>query len=125
MKDFILFRRMISTIIIQIIFWLMVIGCIVACFILLSKKEENFNYIGILILFLGPILSRIICEFLIIPFRYNETLTDIKNISLKVISLIEKENNILNNKKQPDEQNITLKDENNIISNESVDNSIT
>ncbi len=76
MKDFLCFRRMLLPVLIQIIFWLAVIGCVGTGIFDMFKGAVFF---GLQILILGPILARIICETVILFFRINETLTDIKN----------------------------------------------
>jgi hypothetical protein len=76
MRDFIFFRRMIMPILLQILFWISVLLCII------TGIADFFNHkilVGLQIIILGPILARISCEFLILFFRMNETLTDIKN----------------------------------------------
>ncbi|MBN1550688.1 DUF4282 domain-containing protein [bacterium] len=82
MGDFLTFRRMITPIIIQIIFWLGILGCLIGFLMSLTQGFEGF-LAGLLILILGPILIRIYCEVLIVIFRVNETLTDIKNLLQK------------------------------------------
>lgn len=76
MRDFLLFRRMLTPILLQIIFWLGVIACIVSGIAGLFRREW-IN--GLEIILLGPIMVRIFCELLILFFRMNETLTEIKN----------------------------------------------
>lgn len=76
MKDFIFFRRMIMPILLQILFWLSLLLCII------TGIADFFNHkilMGLQIIIFGPILARIVCEFMILFFRINETLTDIKN----------------------------------------------
>ncbi len=77
MFDFIFFRRMLTPILIQIIFWAALLFCIVAGFVDIFGENSVWN--GIKILILGPIVVRMACEILILFFRINETLTDIKN----------------------------------------------
>ncbi len=83
MKDFLAFRTMLTPILIQVIFWIGVIICIVVGLVYLGWgiKHETVAgiYKGVLILILGPIGVRIYCEILIIFFRINETLTEIKH----------------------------------------------
>lgn len=75
LNDFLCFRRMITPWLIVGIFWLSVL-------VFASGGVYNlFNGVigkGIAVLLLGPIASRIVCESLIVFFRINETLTDIK-----------------------------------------------
>lgn len=74
-KDFLVFRRMITPVIIQIIFWLGLLGVLIASFVAMGEEPVA----GILALFFGPIIWRVYCEILILIFRMNESLTDIRN----------------------------------------------
>ncbi|MGQ9689442.1 MAG: DUF4282 domain-containing protein [Desulfobaccales bacterium] len=84
MNDFLSFRTMITPVIIQIIFWIGVVLCILGgLFYLLvgySYYGTNAPIFGLLLIIFGPIGVRIYCEILIIFFRINETLTEIKHI---------------------------------------------
>jgi hypothetical protein len=81
-NDFFSFRTMITPIIIQIIFWVGVVLCIIIGlgYLLVGTRYGNASpAYGLLIIFLGPVAVRIYCEILIIFFRINETLTEIKH----------------------------------------------
>lgn len=86
MRDFLSFRKMITPIIIQIIFWLGVGFCLLGGLIMIVHGATvNFGggaqvLGGLLLFFFGPIGVRIYCELLIIFFRMNETLIDIKHL---------------------------------------------
>ena len=77
---------MITPIIIPILFWVGTIICIVAgiVFIVLgvtgysNSDSGEMVLLGIGYLVFGPIVIRVYCEFLIILFSINDTLTDIK-----------------------------------------------
>ncbi len=85
MGDFISFKKMITPVIIQIVFWLGVaanviagIGVIVAG----SRVDEGGGglvFMGLLWIVFGPVLVRVYCELLILGFSINDTLTEIKN----------------------------------------------
>jgi hypothetical protein len=85
MKDFLAFRTMLTPIIIQIIFWLGVfISVIAGIAYILSGYSAQYSggqqvLVGLLLLFVGPVVVRIYCELLIIFFRINETLTEIRH----------------------------------------------
>jgi len=84
MKDFLAFRTMLTPIIIQAVFWAGVAICVIAGMILILTGVGQYgggpNVLkGVLLLFLGPIAVRIYCEILIIFFRINETLNEIKH----------------------------------------------
>jgi uncharacterized membrane protein len=76
MSDFLAFRKMITTLIIRIIFWLGVIAAVIAGLGMLVDGRSG----GLALLILGPLAVRIYCELLIVIFRINETLTEIKNL---------------------------------------------
>ncbi len=84
-KDFLVFRKMITPIIIQILFWLSVIGCIGFGIYIIAEPwgfdldEGTGVFVGILLIVLGPLFLRIQMELVILFFRINETLTEIKN----------------------------------------------
>jgi len=93
MKDFLTFRRMMTPMIVQVLFWLGTAGCVlVGLFWILSvpfasqgwaqTKEQAVVaqlFGGAAMLIFGPISVRIYCELLILLFRMNETLTDVRN----------------------------------------------
>jgi hypothetical protein len=94
MKDFLAFRRMITPIIIQIIFWIGVIGVFISGIVTIATAKDTGYYGGdhweagqiaggIFLMILGPLAVRIWCEILILFFRMNETLTEIKNNTKK------------------------------------------
>jgi hypothetical protein len=73
---------MITPVIIQILFWVGVVLCIIVGigYILVGSRYGTASpAYGVLIIILGPIAVRIYCEILIIFFRINETLTEIKH----------------------------------------------
>lgn len=96
LKQFLSFERMITPVIIKIVFYIglavSAIGGIVFFFAMLigGFQDGGFGSIlgrfllgllgGLLIIFLGALVTRIYSELLILIFRINETLTDIKNV---------------------------------------------
>jgi hypothetical protein len=77
MEDFFAFRRMITPVLIQVVFWLAVVLVVLAGGYMIVAEGELFA--GLALVFLGPLGVRVYCELLILLFRMNETLTDIKN----------------------------------------------
>lgn len=82
-SDFLSFRKMITPIIIQIIFWLgvliaIIFGIVSIVYGVIRSDVATLLY-GLLVLILGPLVVRIYCEILILFFRINETLTEISN----------------------------------------------
>jgi len=83
--DFLKFRKMITPIIIQILFWVGAVGSVLTGLIAMGTSFGRYGggagvfFGGLLIIILGPVVTRIYCELLILLFRMNETLTEIKN----------------------------------------------
>jgi len=83
MSDFWAFRTMVTPVIIQILFWVGVIVCIISGLVMIGMgvktPGEYLILKGVLLALLGPLGVRVYCEILIIFFRINETLTEIKH----------------------------------------------
>jgi len=85
MEDFLKFRKMITPIIIQVLFWVGVVGAVITALVVMAMSFGSSGggaaqfLGGLIMLVLGPVVVRIYCELLILFFRMNETLTDIKN----------------------------------------------
>ncbi len=84
MSDFWAFRKMVTPVIIQIIFWVGVIACVIGGLFLIAAGSKNTGeqwvLKGALLLVFGPLAVRVYCEILIVFFRINETLTEIKHV---------------------------------------------
>ena len=86
MQDFIKFRKMITPLIIQIMFWVGVAGTVIAALVMMVNSFGRYgggaaSFLGGLVfLVVGPVLVRIYCELLILIFRMNENLTEIKDL---------------------------------------------
>lgn len=95
-KNFLSFERMITPIIIKILFWIGLIGSAIGGLVVFFSaviagiSDGGFGSIvggfligligGILTFALGALATRIYSELLILAFRINETLTDIKHL---------------------------------------------
>lgn len=86
MRDFLAFRTMVTPVIIQVLFWIGVILCLITGAIMViygvtqvQGGQEHYLWKGVLLFVLGPLGVRVYCEILIIFFRINETLTEIKH----------------------------------------------
>ncbi|MCF6366802.1 MAG: DUF4282 domain-containing protein [Bacteroidales bacterium] len=80
MKDFLFFLKMITPMIIQILFWIGVAGVVIMG--LVTMFSGGFLQ-GLLMIILGPIGVRLWTELLIVVFKINDTLTDIRNNTKK------------------------------------------
>ncbi|MBU0722779.1 DUF4282 domain-containing protein [Patescibacteria group bacterium] len=80
MRDFLTFRKMITPLVIQILFWVGIVTSVFSgIFLIVTADGGVFVLQGIFLLLLGPLIVRIYCEVLIIFFRINENLVEIKN----------------------------------------------
>jgi hypothetical protein len=103
MGDFLAFRRMLAPVLIHILFWVATIGCLALGGAILGGQIDPAKWpeaaklppglaqdarnageklrliVGLGTLILGPLLVRLWCEMLMLPFRINGTLTDIRN----------------------------------------------
>ena len=79
MKDFLTFRRMITPILLQIVYWVASIFTFVAGIVMIFTESGAEALGGLAIAILGPIVIRIYAEVFLVIFRMNETLTEIKN----------------------------------------------
>ncbi|MGB8991495.1 MAG: DUF4282 domain-containing protein [Desulfobaccales bacterium] len=86
MSDFWAFRTMVTPVIIQMLFWVGTILCIIIGGIMTiygatqyDMGQAHYLWKGVLLFLLGPLAVRVYCEILIVFFRINETLTEIKH----------------------------------------------
>lgn len=77
MDSFLTFRKMITPVIIQIIFILGVLATIIVGLVALMRGEILSAIVSILI---GPIFVRVYCELLIVIFSINDRLAEIKEV---------------------------------------------
>ena len=72
--DFIKFRKMITPAIIQVLFWIGVVGSVIAALVTMAtsfgRYGDGFGGFlgGLLMLVIGPVIVRIYCELLILLF---------------------------------------------------------
>jgi len=81
MGDFLAFRKMITPMVVQVIFWLGVLGCVAAGVAILSGNSSlagvypvSPQILGVLVIVVGPLLLRFYCELLIVLFRIFDSL---------------------------------------------------
>jgi hypothetical protein len=75
MNDFLTFRKMITPLFIQVIFWVGVVGAVIAA--LITMFHTSF-FAGIVALVVLPLFVRIYCELLILFFKIHEELVSIR-----------------------------------------------
>ncbi len=74
MEEFLAFRKMITPMIIQVIFWIGVVLAVILGFVMLFQNV----LLGLIQIIVGPILVRIWCELVILAFKMLETLQEIR-----------------------------------------------
>src|SRR5690625_7831054 len=85
MEDYLKFRKMITPLIIQILFWIgVVVSVLMGLFMLFGGIASKYGgggmfFSGLLWIVLGPILTSIYCEILIVIFSINDTLIYIRS----------------------------------------------
>jgi len=97
-EDYLNFRNMITPRIIEVLFWISVlIYVVVGSYIILVKGSvpeivpQNYRVLGgIATVLIGPIFARVYCEVLILFFRMNETMTELKNVNSNMSRKIER-----------------------------------
>jgi hypothetical protein len=76
MKDFITFRKMLTPWLVQCLFWIaMVVFTVIAIVDIIHQESWR---VVLEIIILGPLVTRIICEILILFFRMNDHLAAIR-----------------------------------------------
>ena len=79
MEDFLAFRRMVTPILVQILYWALTALAIIGGLIFLIVGDGAAERVGgLLWMLLGPLVIRVYAEFIIIAFRINETLSEIR-----------------------------------------------
>lgn len=79
MGDFLTFRRMITPIIIQLVFWLGLIGILVLGIVVIvdgatGETDGGAVLLGVLFIIFAPMIWRVFCELMILVFRILERL---------------------------------------------------
>lgn len=75
MGDFLRFETMITPLVIQILFWIGAVGCVIGGILMIIISG---NARGILLIIFGPIGARIYAELLLVFFRINDHLRQIE-----------------------------------------------
>jgi len=76
MKDFLTFRKMLMPILIQVLFWIGVVAVVIGGIYMMTQKNGVPS--GLATLILGPIGVRLYAELLIVIFKINDTLIEVK-----------------------------------------------
>ena len=83
--DFFKFDKMITPVIIQVLFWIGVVASVLLGLgMVFSGMSSPFGggsavFMGLVWIVLGPVMTRVYCELLIVVFKIHGSLVDIKN----------------------------------------------
>ena len=79
MSEFLRFEVMITPILIQILFWIVVLASVIIGILMIVSREGPGLAGGIPVIIFGPILARIYAEILIVLFKINDHLRQIQH----------------------------------------------
>jgi hypothetical protein len=71
------FKKMITPLIIQVLYWIGIAGVVIAAFSFMFRRGGF--WIGLVYLVLGPIMVRVYAELLIVLFRMHDALYEISD----------------------------------------------
>lgn len=76
MREYLTFRKMITPVFIQVIFWLAVAVLVIAG---LARIADDAPVEGIALIVLGPLAARIYAEILMVIFRINDNVAALRD----------------------------------------------
>ncbi len=83
MNDFLAFKKMITPIAIQILFWIGVGVCVIMGITMIAAASPfgraTAVVSGLIVLFVGPIAIRVACELIVVVFGIYDRLKEITN----------------------------------------------
>ena len=79
LKEFLSFRRMVTPILIQVMYWILTVAVVIGGLALIFVGDGDERWGGLALFILGPIGVRIYAEIFLVVFRINETLSDIRD----------------------------------------------
>jgi hypothetical protein len=74
MNEYLTFRKMITPVLIQVIFWIALVAIVIAGLVALGDSVAG----GILIIVLGPLAARVYAEFVLVVFRIYDDVSAIR-----------------------------------------------
>ena len=89
MEEYLSFRKMITPVIIKVLFWIGVAVPVISGLVMIGGSFGRYGggattfLMGLFTMLLGPVVVRIYCEILILIFQINDTLTEIKEALAK------------------------------------------
>ncbi len=86
MDEFLKFKKMITPIIIQILFWIGTVCSVIFGLLSIVGGLNAYSgggamvFMGLLTILIGPVIARIYCEILIVIFSINDTLVEVRDL---------------------------------------------
>ena len=81
MNDFLAFKKMVTPIAIQILFWIGVGVCVIMGITMIAGASQFARATavvsGLIVLFVGPIAVRVVCELIVVIFGIYDRLKEI------------------------------------------------
>lgn len=78
MNDFLAFKKMITPVFIQVIFWVGIVAIVFSGFAMMFSGGVANAFMGLFMIVLGGIFWRVWCEIIILLFRIHENLAAIR-----------------------------------------------
>lgn len=79
MKAFLKFEWLITPIIIQVIFWIGVVSCVLGGLsMMIFIREPESIWVGLFTIILGPIAVRVVCELHLLIFKFYDAIVALK-----------------------------------------------
>lgn len=75
MNEYLTFRKMITPVFIQVIFWIAVVGIVIAAIAMMANDSVGG---GLALLIFGPLGARIYAEILMVIFRINDNVAALR-----------------------------------------------
>jgi hypothetical protein len=76
MGEYLSFRKMITPVFIQVIFWIAIAGIVIAALVQIANDAVGA---GLLTLIFGPLFARIYAEILMVIFRINDNVAALRD----------------------------------------------
>jgi len=84
MGEYLSFQKMITPTLIQVIFWFAVFFIVIGALSTIFAGSGNGHvWVGLGTLLFGPVLARIYCEILIVLFRINDNVRELRHLKEK------------------------------------------
>ena len=81
--EYLKFERMIVPLILQALFWVLTIACVIYAFTLIASGHGITAVFGVLTLLLGPVVVRVCVEVLMVLFRIHDAVEEVAQSTRK------------------------------------------